>query len=143
MAAGQFKKMGQMKSRIEETGGGWEAIRIFGAQGTQRTRFNELVEQMFRAEVRMVVAGGGIVPVTQFTAAVAVAVVVSVALLQADGDRNTVGGFVSYITAMLMLLAPLKQLADMGGSLQRGLVSAEAVFELLDRPVEPDLCRFS
>ena len=143
IAARQINNMSQMNSLIEETARGWQAIRIFGAQGTQQTRFNALVEQMFRAEMRMVVAGSGIVPVTQFTAAVAVAVVVSVALLQADGDRNTVGGFVSYITAMLMLLAPLKQLADMGGSLQRGLVSAEAVFELLDRPVEPDLGVFS
>src|SRR5690606_12419983 len=52
--------------------------------------------------------------------------------------QTTVGGFVSFITAMLMLLTPLKHLADVNHELQRGLAAAEAVFALLDRPVEAD-----
>jgi subfamily B ATP-binding cassette protein MsbA len=39
---------------------------------------------------------------------------------------------------MLMLLAPLKHLADINGPLQRGLAAAESVFELLDQVAEPD-----
>jgi subfamily B ATP-binding cassette protein MsbA len=39
---------------------------------------------------------------------------------------------------MLMLLAPLKHLADINGPLQRGLAAAESVFELLDQVCEPD-----
>jgi subfamily B ATP-binding cassette protein MsbA len=104
----------------------------------QQSRFNVVVQTMFRAEMRLAVATGGLVPVTQLAAALAVSVVVTIALLQADGDRNSVGSFVSFITAMLMLMAPMKQLADIGGVLQRGLASAEAVFELIDRPVEID-----
>jgi subfamily B ATP-binding cassette protein MsbA len=49
-----------------------------------------------------------------------------------------VGGFVSFVTGMLMLLAPLKHLADINGPLQRGLAAAESVFELLDHGAEPD-----
>jgi len=79
------------------------------------------------------------VPITQLAAALAVSVVVTIALVQADGDRNSVGSFVSFITAMLMLMAPIKQLADVGGVLQRGLTAAEAVFELIDRVAERDI----
>jgi subfamily B ATP-binding cassette protein MsbA len=53
-------------------------------------------------------------------------------------NQTTVGGFVSFITAMLMLLGPLKHLADLNGPLQRGLAAAESVFALLDRQAEPD-----
>jgi subfamily B ATP-binding cassette protein MsbA len=102
-------------------------------------RFNALAETMFRAEMRLSVATGGLVPITQLAAALAVSVVVTIALVQADGDRNSVGSFVSFITAMLMLMAPMKQLADVGGVLQRGLTAAEAVFELIDRAAERDI----
>jgi len=78
------------------------------------------------------------VPITQLCAAVAVAVVVTIALLQSMENQTTVGGFVSFITAMLMLLAPLKHLADVNAQLQRGLAAAESVFELLDKGEEDD-----
>ncbi len=48
------------------------------------------------------------------------------------------GGFVSFITAMLMLLAPVKHLTDVNAPLQRGLAAAESVFELLDEAPEDD-----
>jgi subfamily B ATP-binding cassette protein MsbA len=45
---------------------------------------------------------------------------------------------VSFLTAMLMLLAPLKHLANVNGDLQRALAAAEVVFAFIDEPVEPD-----
>jgi subfamily B ATP-binding cassette protein MsbA len=139
IAARQIDTLGELTGLVEETARGWQTIRAFGGQMRQQMRFNALAETMFRAEMRLSVATGGLVPVTQLAAALAVSVVVTIALVQADGDRNSVGSFVSFITAMLMLMAPMKQLADVGGVLQRGLTAAEAVFELIDRVAEPDL----
>jgi ATP-binding cassette, subfamily B, bacterial MsbA len=139
IASGQIDTLGELTGLVEETARGWQTIRAFGGQLRQQMRFNALAETMFRAEMRLSVATGGLVPITQLAAALAVSVVVTIALVQADGDRNSVGSFVSFITAMLMLMAPMKQLADVGGVLQRGLTAAEAVFELIDRVAEPDL----
>jgi subfamily B ATP-binding cassette protein MsbA len=139
IASGQIDTLGELTGLVEETARGWQTIRAFGGQLRQQMRFNALAETMFRAEMRLSVATGGLVPITQLAAALAVSVVVTIALVQADGDRNSVGSFVSFITAMLMLMAPMKQLADVGGVLQRGLTAAEAVFELIDRAAEPDL----
>jgi subfamily B ATP-binding cassette protein MsbA len=138
IAARQIDTLGELTGLVEETTRGWQTIRAFGGQARQQMRFNALAETMFRAEMRLSVATGGLVPITQLAAALAVSVVVTIALVQADGDRNSVGSFVSFITAMLMLMAPMKQLADVGGVLQRGLTAAEAVFELIDRSAEPD-----
>ena len=66
---------------------------------------------------------------------------VSLALAQSMNNETTVGGFVSFITGMLMLLAPLKHLADINGPLQRGLAAAESVFELLDHRAEAETDR--
>jgi ABC-type multidrug transport system fused ATPase/permease subunit len=68
--------------------------------------------------------------------ATAVAVVIVMALIQSGNGQITVGGFVSFITAMLMLLAPLKQLAEINGPLQRGMAAAEEVYNLIDKTTE-------
>jgi subfamily B ATP-binding cassette protein MsbA len=69
-------------------------------------------------------------------AACAVSVVIVIALIQSGQNMITAGGFVSFITAMLMLLTPLKHLAEVNGPLQRGIAAAEAVFALIDTPSE-------
>jgi subfamily B ATP-binding cassette protein MsbA len=63
---------------------------------------------------------------------------VYLATLQSHADEITVGGFVSFITAMLMLTSPLKRLTSVNEPLQRGLAAAESVFELIDKPGEAD-----
>jgi subfamily B ATP-binding cassette protein MsbA len=50
----------------------------------------------------------------------------------------TPGAFVSFLTALLLLLAPIKHLTEVSAPLQRGLASAESVFELLDERPEQD-----
>ena len=74
----------------------------------------------------------------QLIAAVALAFIVSLATMQSSANEITVGGFVSFITAMLMLNAPLKRVTSVNEPLQRGLAAAESVFELIDQPGEPD-----
>jgi len=60
------------------------------------------------------------------------------AMQDALAGRVTVGEFASFMTAMLMLLAPLKHLTEVNTVLQRGLAAAESVFGLIDTPVEDD-----
>jgi subfamily B ATP-binding cassette protein MsbA len=74
----------------------------------------------------------------QLVAAVALAVMVYLATRQAATDINSVGGFVSFIVAMLMLTAPLKRLTSINEHLQRGLAAAESLFQLLDENGEED-----
>src|SRR5574340_653306 len=78
------------------------------------------------------------VPIVQMVAALALAVVVYLATLQSNADEVTVGGFVSFIMAMLMLTAPLNRLTGVSEYLQRGLAAAESVFALLDTEGETD-----
>jgi subfamily B ATP-binding cassette protein MsbA len=73
-----------------------------------------------------------------FFAAVALAIIIGVALRQAAEDQTTVGSFVSFITAMLMLLPALRRLTDVNAPIQRGLAAAESVFALIDEAAEED-----
>ena len=72
-------------------------------------------------------------PLTQMLAAVALSVVVMIALWQSGEQGLTVGGFVAFITAMLMLIAPIRHLADMASPITRGLAALERGVALIDR----------
>lgn len=133
-----LEQTGELTRVVEEAVHGFKVIKIFDAYEHQSRVFERTVERLRGFAMRMTVAGSATVPITQLAASVAVAVVVTIALVQAGTGQTTVGGFVSFITAMLMLLAPLKHLADVNHELQRGLAAAEAVFSLLDRPLEAD-----
>jgi len=129
---------GELTRVVEEAVHGYKVIKIFGGYGEQARLFERTSEKLRGFAMRMTVAGSATVPITQLCAAVAVAIVVTIALVQSMDNQTTVGGFVSFITAMLMLLAPLKHLADVNAQLQRGLAAAESVFELLDKGEEDD-----
>jgi subfamily B ATP-binding cassette protein MsbA len=88
--------------------------------------------------MRQAIAAAAVAPITQIFASVGLAIVVYVAMQQSAGNETTIGGFVSFITAMLLLLAPLKHLADINAPLQRGLAAAESVFRMLDEAAEVD-----
>jgi subfamily B ATP-binding cassette protein MsbA len=121
---------------IEETTRAQQVIKIFGGHEYEKARFHERAENLRRYTMRMTSTFAATVPITQLMTACAVAAVVVMALIQSSHGQITVGGFVSFITAMLMLLAPLKQLAEVNGPLQRGLAAAEAVFGLIDKTPE-------
>ena len=88
--------------------------------------------------MKQVAASAASVPIVQFVAALALATIVYLATQQSNTDQITVGGFVSFITAMLMLTAPLKRVTSVNEPLQRGLAAAESVFALIDQHSETD-----
>ncbi|HYD97590.1 MAG TPA: lipid A export permease/ATP-binding protein MsbA [Noviherbaspirillum sp.] len=121
---------------IEETTRANLVIKIFGGRGYEQQRFDQRAGKLRRYSMRMATTWAATVPITQVMAACAVAVVIVIALIQSSNNQTTVGGFVAFITAMLMLLTPLKRIAEVNGPLQRGLAAADAVFNLIDAKPE-------
>lgn len=130
--------MGDMTQILEEAISGQKIVKIFGGQPYEADRFLQANQFLRRQNMRQAIAAAAVVPLVQIFTAIALGIVIYVALLQATETQTTVGGFVSFITAMLMLLAPIKQLADVNAPLQRGLAGAESIFALLDEPAEAD-----
>ncbi|MFT5962575.1 MAG: subfamily B ATP-binding cassette protein MsbA, partial [Burkholderiaceae bacterium] len=121
---------------VEETTRAQQVIKIFGGHDYEKNRFEQRAIKLRNYSMRMASTFAATVPITQIMASCAVSVVIVIALLQSGQNQITAGGFVSFITAMLMLLTPLKHLAEVNGPLQRGIAAAEAVFALIDTPPE-------
>ncbi len=139
MSLGSMKAMGEITHSLEEAISGHRVVKIFGGQAMEAERFNRANQALRGFNMRQTIAASATVPITQLFAAIALSIIISLAIQQSASDQFTVGSFVSFITAMLMLLAPLKHLADVNAPLQRGLASAESVFEVLDETPEQDL----
>lgn len=114
-------------------------IRLHAAQTAQATRFAQLSEALRRLSMKSIVASAAMTPATQMLAAAALSAVISVALLQSATDSPTsVGSFVAFVTAMLMLVAPIKHLSEVVSPITRGLAALERGLDLMEKtPNEP------
>jgi len=124
----------EMTQVVEEATRGHQVIRVFAGERYERRRFEQRSEALRGFSQRMTVAFAATTPITQ----VATAVAVSVVIVMAIRSDMTVGEFTNFTTMMLMLLTPLKSLAEVNGPMQRGIAAAETVFSMIDAPVEQD-----
>lgn len=132
------RAMGDITQVIEESVTAHKVVKLFGGQPYESGRFHEQANWVRRHNMKQAAAAAANVPIVQMVAAIALAVIVYLVTQQAKTDETTVGGFLSFIAAMLMLTAPLKRLTGVSEYLQRGLAAAESVFELLDTQSEAD-----
>lgn len=128
----QLDLNGELTQVIEESTRAHQVIRIFGGQQYEQQRFEEKNSTLGNYALKTTVAVAFTTPLTQLLASVAISIVIVLALIQSRADVTTVGDFVEFITAMLMLLTPLKKLADLNGPMQRGMAAAESVFGMVD-----------
>jgi subfamily B ATP-binding cassette protein MsbA len=130
--------MGAITQVIEESISAHKVVKLYGGQQYETTRFNEQINWVRRHTMKQASASAANVPMVQMVAGIALAVVIYLITLQSNSDEVTVGGFVSFTMAMLMLTAPLKRLTGVSEHLQRGLAAAESVFTLIDTDSEVD-----
>ena len=106
-------------------------VRLHAAQASQAQRFNLLGETMRRLSMKSTTASAAMTPLTQMLAAFALSAVISVALVQSAGQPTSVGSFAAFVTAMLMLIAPIKHLSELANPITRGLAALERGLDLI------------
>lgn len=138
MSRATQNSMGTITHVLEESIECQKVVKIFGGQAYEKQRFFEAVNWNRRYSMKQLSASAASVPIVELIAATALALIVYIATMDSSSGSTTVGGFVSFITAMLMLFPPLKRLTSVNENLQRGLAAAENVFALLDESPETD-----
>jgi subfamily B ATP-binding cassette protein MsbA len=118
---------------VEENVLAHRMVRLHGAQSGQEERFGSLSSRLRRLAIKSTIASALMTPLTQLLAAVALSGVIAVALWQANETGATVGGFVAFITAMLMLVAPIRRLAEVANPITRGVAALERGLMLVEQ----------
>jgi ATP-binding cassette, subfamily B, bacterial MsbA len=117
---------------VEENVLAWRIVRLHGAAGRQLARFLDRAEAVRRLMLKAVVAGASMTPATQMLAACALSSIVVLALWQSQQSGASVGSFVAFVTAMLMLVSPVKHLSDVMAPITRGLAAVERGLNLIE-----------
>ncbi|MDR2129270.1 MAG: lipid A export permease/ATP-binding protein MsbA [Burkholderiaceae bacterium] len=127
---------------VEENVLAQRMIRLHDVQAAQAGRFASLSADLRGLALKATRASAATMPLTQLVSAIALSVVIAMALSQGQAGNErmvTVGGFVAFIGAMLMLISPIRRLADVVNPITRGLAALERGVELLQQSQpEPD-----
>jgi subfamily B ATP-binding cassette protein MsbA len=132
------QSMGDVTRVAQEALQGQRVIKIFNAQEYEHRRFGAVNEHNRRMHMRLIVTKAGGDAVTAFVAAAGLAAVAAVATSESVRQAMDLGDFGGFITALLLLMRPLRQLTSINATVQRGLAAGESVFGVLDQPEERD-----
>lgn len=130
--------MGELTQFSEEAIQGHRLVKSYNGEAWQEQLFEDVNERNRRLHLKMAAAAGASTPIVQLIAACILALVVYLATLESVTREISVGSFVSFIAAMMLLMQPLKHLTNINASIQRGVSAARSIFEVLDEPTEPD-----
>lgn len=130
--------MGDVSHVSSEIIEGHREVKTFGSQAYEKKRFDRVNQLNRRQRMKKIATDAISQPIIALIAAVGMAAVIYMATLPGVLESITVGSFISFITAMLMVLTPLKRLTKVNSKLQAGIAAAESIFGLLDEAPEPD-----
>jgi len=127
--------VGHVSNEIIE---GHREVKTFGSQDYELKRFDIINQQNRRQRMKMITTDAISQPIIQLISVLGLSGVIYIATLPDMLDKISAGSFISFITAMFMLLTPLKRLTKVNGKIQAGIAAAQSVFNLLDQHAESD-----
>ncbi|EMR12207.1 lipid A export ATP-binding/permease MsbA [Methylophaga lonarensis MPL] len=133
--------MGEVSHVSSEIIDGHREVKTFGSQPYEIKRFDKVNQLNRRQRMKKIATDAISQPLISFIAVLGLAVVIYLATLPQMLESITVGTFISFITAMFMILSPLKSLTKVNSKLQAGIAAAESIFALIDEQPEQETGR--
>lgn len=130
--------MGNVTTTAEQMLNGHKVVVMFEGQKREAERFSEINNVTRQQNMKLVNIRTISTSVIQLIASLSLSMVLIIASFPTMLEQLTPGAFTTLMTAMIMLLRPLKQLTNVNADFQRGLAAAESIFTVLDQQKEVD-----
>jgi len=128
--------LGNLSALLQETIVGNRVVKAFGMQGYETERLEEESRRLRATYLRAARIQAFTSPMTEVLAAVGVAAVLALGGASVVSGGRTVGGFLAFLSALVLLYEPFKKLVRTNNLFQAGLGAAQRIFDLLDEPGE-------
>ena len=138
MASSQ-QNIATLLSRVQESYEAHTVVKITNAYDIEMNRFAGINDEVRKLVLRMTKIGSVGTPATQLIGMLGVAVVLGVALVQVQHGLMTMGDFVTFLTAMLLILPPLRRITGLNTAVVGMTVAAQSIFATLDESEEKDV----
>lgn len=130
--------MGDVSHVCGEIIEGHREVKTFGSQPYEIKRFDKINNANRSQQMKKIATDAISQPIIQLITVLGLAGVIYLATLPDVLAEISVGSFISFVTAMFMVLTPLKRLTKVNAKLQAGIAAAESIFTLLDEKPEVD-----
>ena len=130
--------LGKMISRVQETYEAERLVKVSNTYDFEEKRFAEVNEHIFKLTLKNIKMTAATTPVTQMLTMVAIACVVGMALYEAQKGLLTIGEFITFLSALLLMKAPIQHLSGLNGTFASISVAAKSIFDTIDAEREKD-----
>jgi ATP-binding cassette, subfamily B, bacterial MsbA len=112
-------------------------IKVYNAEGHLAEQFDAVNAHNVRSNMKLILTKGISNPTVQLVTVTGFSFVLSIAIADAIHARMSMGDLLGFLTALVSIAQPLRELVGVAGPLQQGIAAAQSLFELLDEPPEP------
>lgn len=148
-----LKKIAQMMKKVmegdqrsvaylmKEAQEGYQAqnlIKLYNNYNGANQKFADLNNVIKKLRLKIIAISSLGDPLTQTIAMIAVAIVMTVALIQVQSNQLTLGGFITFLSALLLLVPPLRNISQMNTTLVMMSVATGTIFRVIDSLEEKD-----
>ena len=130
------RSMGTITNIVEESIIGHRIIKIFGGKDYEKNTFNSANAYNRERNLKLIFVQSISIPLMQLLVAIFLAAIIFFVTSNNYLDEISIGTFMSYLTAMIMMFAPIKRLSEVNVVLQRGIAASESIYDLLDSKSE-------
>ena len=135
-STGCQEAMADLNVFLHETFAGSKIVKTFTREDYEKNRFHDKSELLFKLEMKSVIAKSLSSPVMEFLGGIGIAFIIWFGGSRVISGASTTGTFFSFLTAVMMLYAPVKKLAALNNTVQEGMAAVARIFEIIDRPSE-------
>jgi subfamily B ATP-binding cassette protein MsbA len=130
--------IGEVTQVTEETLRGNWVVKAFNGYGYEKKRLDDVDERNRRQNMKLILVRSAGVAVTQIIFGVGVAAVIYAASRESIQGNLTPGQFISFFSAMMLMLQPVRRITNINATLQRGVAGADSLFRIMDEGDETD-----
>ena len=130
------ESMADMNAFLHETFWGNKIVKAFGMENFEKERFYNKNQKVFKFEVKTFKAKALTAPLMEILGGIGVALIIwygGSAVIRGD---STPGNFFSFMTAVMLLYAPVKKMTKLNSVIQHGLSAVDRVFDILETETE-------
>lgn len=136
--AGAQQNIATLLVRVKESYDARQVIKISNTFDFESHRFANINNEVRKLALNMTKVSSAAMPSAQFVGVCGVAIVLVVAMIESQRGMLTLGEFITFLTAMVLLLPPLRRMTEINAAFVGISVAAESIFATLDEPSEPD-----
>ena len=132
------ESVGEVSQVTDEIIRGNSVVKAFGGYEYERDRLAEVDEGNRKQNLKLIRARAMGVAVTQVVFGFGIALVIFMAGRQSIEGVLSPGQFISFFSAMMLMLQPVRRITNVNATLQRGVAGADSLFMIMDENDEDD-----